>query len=120
MELMERPNSDERTWAMIAHLGLVASFIIPIPFVGMLIPLIIWQVKKSESSFVTEHAIEALNFQITLFIGLILTALLMFLIIGFILLPALVVIGLIFTIQGAVAANRGDMYVYRYNWRIVS
>lgn len=54
------PTSDEKTMALLSH---VLTFVFPI-----LGPLVIYLVKKNESSFVTYHAKESLNFQITLFI----------------------------------------------------
>ncbi len=54
------PTSDEKTMAILSHiLTLVCGFIAP---------LIIYLIKKDESKFVAEHARESLNFQITLFI----------------------------------------------------
>jgi uncharacterized Tic20 family protein len=54
------PTSDEKTMALLAH---VLTFVFPI-----LAPLVIYLVKKDESSFVAYHAKESLNFQISLFI----------------------------------------------------
>jgi len=54
------PTSDERILAILAHiLTLVGSFIPP---------LVIYLLKKDESSFVATHSRESLNFQITIFI----------------------------------------------------
>ena len=54
------PSSDEKTMALLSHiLTLVSAFIAP---------LVIYLVKKDDSSFVAEHAKESLNFQITAFI----------------------------------------------------
>jgi uncharacterized Tic20 family protein len=54
------PTSDEKTLALLAH---ILTFVAPI-----LAPLIIYLVKKDDSQFVAYHAKESLNFQITLFV----------------------------------------------------
>ena len=52
--------SDDRMWAMMAHLAMFVFAIFG--------PLIIYLVKKEESQFIAEHAREALNFQIAVLI----------------------------------------------------
>ena len=53
-------SSDDRMWAMMAHLAMFVFAIFG--------PLIIYLVKKEESQFVAAHAREALNFQIAVMI----------------------------------------------------
>lgn len=43
---------DERTLAMLSHLSTFAGYVIP--FGNIIAPLVIWQVKKDESSYVAE------------------------------------------------------------------
>ena len=90
--------------AMLAHLlGLLVSW------VG---PLIIYLIKKDESPYVRDQAAEALNFQITVFIGYIIAGILTIVLIGIVLLPIVWIGSLIFQIQAAIAANRGENYRY--------
>ena len=56
------PTSQERNWAMAAHLG---AFVAAYVALGLLAPLIVLLVKGGESPFVRRHAVESLNFQIT-------------------------------------------------------
>jgi uncharacterized protein len=111
--------SDERNWAMAAHLSaLVALLSIP-SLVG---PLIVWLIKKDENEFVRAHSVHALNFNISvllyLIVGTIVLAILGFatLGIGFLLaIPAafvVLVLWLVFVIQGALAASRGQDFRY--------
>lgn len=108
------PTQDDKQWGMFAHLGgLVGGFVLPM--VGwFLVPLIIWMVKKDTSRFVDDQAKEALNFQITMFIGgLIATAITVATcFIGFPILFVPFIVELIYSIQAAVAANRGEWYRY--------
>jgi uncharacterized Tic20 family protein len=97
--------------ALLAHLlGLLVSF---------LGPLIIYLVKGHESAFVKHHAAEALNFAITVFIAVVVSALLMLVLIGFLLLPIVGIGALILQIMAAVAASRGEWYRYPVNIRLV-
>ncbi|WP_219472317.1 DUF4870 domain-containing protein [Nonomuraea rhizosphaerae] len=107
-----RPGTDDTTMAMLAHLlGLLVSWI------G---PLIIYLMKKDESPYVRDQSAEALNFQITMFIGYLVAGLLSIVLIGLILFPIIWIVSLIFHIQAALAANRGENYRYPIAIRMVS
>jgi len=54
----------ERNWAMACHLAALAVFL-KIPFGNILGPLVVWLIKRRESSFVDDQGKEALNFQIS-------------------------------------------------------
>jgi uncharacterized Tic20 family protein len=88
--------------------------------VGFWAPLIIYLVTKPEQRFAKHHAAEALNFSITLGIALIVSALSMFVLIGFVLFPIVLIAGVVFHIIAALAANRGEWYRYPINLRLVS
>lgn len=107
---------EERTWGMVAHLSALIGIIIGVSFVG---PLIVMLVQGPKSRFVREQAVEALNFNITVLIAVIISGLLIFLIIGLILLPIVLIAWLVFTIIGAVTANDGRPYRYPINIRMV-
>lgn len=103
--------SDERTMAVIAHIGQI--------FGGFVVPLIIFLIKKDESPYVRHHAAEALNFSITTAIASFVCILLMFVLIGFLLLPVLIIGHLVFLVIATMAANRGEWYRYPINLRLV-
>ena len=108
--------ADERTWAMLAHLG---SFVAAYIALGLIAPLIVLLVKGNESAYVRAHSVESLNFQITALIAALVSIPFVFILIG---IPMLIVIGvlyLIWVIQASIAANRGEYYRYPVNWRIV-
>jgi len=100
----------ERQWAMFSHIGTFAAFIIP--FGNIIAPLIIWQIKKDESSFVVRHSKESLNFQISLLLYSLASIPLILVIIGFFLLIGLVVFNLVAVIMAGVKANEGQYYKY--------
>lgn len=109
---------DDRTWGMVAHLSALAGFLIP--FGSVLGPLIVWLMKKDESDFVADQGKEALNFQITVALAGIVCLMLMFVIIGIFLLPALVIAAAIFSIIAAIEANKGNLYRYPFALRLIT
>lgn len=109
--------SDERNWAMAAHLG---SFLAAWFALGLLAPLAVLLFKGNDSAFVRRHAIESLNFQINALVYTILFVLLALLLIGFVLLPVYGLFYLICVILAAVRASAGDDYRYPLTIRFVS
>jgi len=110
-------SSDERMWAMFAHLSALAGFIIP--FGSILGPLIIWQIKKNEYPLVDDQGKEALNFQITMAIAFVACCVLMLILIGFLLAAIVGLVDIIYTIIAAIAANNGQAYRYPFNLRLI-
>lgn len=111
-------SKDERMWGMFAHLSAFAGLLVP--FIGHVLgPLVIWLVKRETMPFVNDQGKEALNFQITATIGLVVAGLLVFLFIGFILLPLVGLADVIFTILAAVKANEGVAYRYPVTLRLI-
>lgn len=104
-------SQEERTWALLAHiLTLVGGFVAP---------LVIWLVKKEESAFVADHAKESLNFQITLTIALIISAALVCVWIGVLLMPLVGIYGLVMVILATLKANEGELYEYPFTLRLI-
>ena len=112
-------SADEKTWALIAHLSPLSGYVIPIPFVNIIAPLLIWKIKGDGMPFVADQAKEALNFNITVFIAALICIPLMFVLIGFFLLGILVVAALILMIVAALKANKGEAYRYPFVLRLV-
>lgn len=110
-------SKDERTWAMIAHISAVAGFIFP--FGNIVAPLLIWMLKKDELPFVGDQGKEALNFQISITIYVLISVVLIFVVIGIPLLVVLGIFALIMTIIGAINAYDGKYYRYPLTIRII-
>lgn len=107
---------DERTWGMLAHLSALLASFVALAFLG---PLLVMLIQGPKSAFVRRQAVEALNFQITTYIAGFIAAILIFVLVGFILLPIVGIAWLVLTILAAVAANRGEDYRYPINLRLV-
>ena len=122
-------SSEERQWAMFAHLSALVGGILTSGWAGsigcFIGPLIIWMVKKDTMPFVDDQGKEALNFNIT--VGLIFLALLMLSIvtlgIGLIVaIPGWIIVGiawLVFTIIAGIKANEGVAYRYPLTLRLI-
>ncbi len=114
---VQGPNAEAKQWAMFAHLAALAGFIIP--FGSIVGPLLVWQLKKDVDPFVEQNGKEAVNFQITIAIAAVVCFMLMFVVIGVLLFPVLVLIWLIFTIIAGVKANDGVAYRYPMTIRFI-
>jgi len=112
------PSKEERTWAMAAHLGALAGYIL-IPLANVLVPLVIWLIKKDTMPFASDQAKEALNFQIAVTIVAIIGFILTLLCVGWFLVAAAAIGGIIFAIIGAIKANDGIRYRYPVTLRII-
>jgi uncharacterized Tic20 family protein len=112
--LAPRPlsQSDERLWATLTHVSALVGLVVGASFLGWLGPLIILLVLKDRSAFVVDHAKATLNFQITMLIAAVIAFFLWFVLIGFLITAAIYVVVIVFSIIGALAANRGERYRY--------
>lgn len=106
------PNAtpEQRRYATVMHLTLLLAVLTPI--LGLAVPLAMWLAKKDQSPFIDDHGKETLNFHISILIYYAISALLVFVIIGFPLLIAVFVLSLIGMIKASLAAKRGEYYRY--------
>ena len=104
-------SKDEQNWAMICHLSALAGFLIP--FGNIVGPLIVWLIKRAEMPMVDVHGKEAVNFQITVSIAMVVCIVLMLVLIGFLLAFIVGLGALVLTVMAAVKVSNGD-YSYRY------
>ena len=128
-ETKEGKSDSERqahNWGMFCHLSALLGFIwfpissfLFIPFGHLLGPLVIWLIKRQEHAFIDEQGKEALNFQITMTIGMIAASFLSVILIGLLLYPVIGILILIFCIQGAMAASKGEEYKYPFALRLI-
>lgn len=102
---------DEHMWGMLCHLTALVAYV-GVPFGHILGPLVVWLIKREQSSFVDDQGKEALNFQISITIYGLVAAVLTLVIIGIFLGIALVIFDLVMVIIASVKANRGERYRY--------
>lgn len=112
-------DSRDRNWAMVAHLSGLALYT-GIPFGNVLGPLVVWLLKKDDSSFVADQAKEALNFQLSLTLYTVIAFVLLFFLVGLLAFPMLLVAHIVFSIVAAVQASEGKVYRYPLTIRFVT
>ena len=125
----EAVSSEERGWAMAAHLcGLLwllgGGGLIFLPFGGLALftilgPLIILWSKGQSMPFVAAQAKEALNFQITVWLLGLIFAVFTIVLIGFALLWILGIVNLVLVVVAAIRVSDGAPYRYPFSWRLV-
>jgi uncharacterized Tic20 family protein len=116
-DVTARSKSDETMWAMFCHLGGLFGFVFP--FGNILAPLIIWLVHRDKYPLVDDQGKEAVNFQISISIYLIASALMILIVIGFFLLIALLIFALVVTVSAAIQASKGGKYRYPFTIRFI-
>ncbi|RJT87203.1 DUF4870 domain-containing protein [Cryobacterium melibiosiphilum] len=104
--------SDEKMWATLIHVGGVFGLFLP--------SLIGYLVLKDRGPFIRSHTMTALNFQITVLIATVVGSALTAIFIGFIVLFAVWILNIIFSIIAALAANRGQFYSYPLTIKFLS
>ena len=99
-----------RQWSMLLHLSLLAGSLIP--FAGLVVPILIWQLKKADIPELDIHGKIIANWIISDLIYTVVGFMLLFVLIGVPVLFALEVIGIVFPIIGAIKANKGETWKY--------
>ena len=110
-------SQDEKTWGMLAHLSTLVGSIVP--FGTILGPLVVWLMKKDTMPFVADQGKEALNFNITVLIAMIVGGILTLVLIGVLVMIVVGIAWLVLSIIAALAANKGESYRYPFTLRLV-
>ncbi len=108
---------DENTWSVLLHLSQLCGFLIP--FAGLVVPIVIWQVKKNESAVIDRHGRIVANWLITALIAGIVFFCLSFVVIGIPLLIILGVLCFVFPIIGGAKAGKGEFWPYPMSYRFL-
>ncbi|WP_394768598.1 DUF4870 domain-containing protein [Lacisediminihabitans sp.] len=96
--------ADEKLWATLIHVGGIFFHFLP--------ALIGYIVLKDRGAFVRQHTTAALNFQLTVLLGYVVGLFTIWFLVGALILVAVAVVNIVFCIVAAVAADRGERYVY--------
>lgn len=113
---IEAVDTSRRNWATLTHLSAFVMFFgIPSP-VG---PLVAWLL-KSEDPETVEVAKEALNFNLSYLFYMLVSGVLMFVLIGFVLLPIVAITWFVLVILAAVRSADGEVYRYPLTMRLIN
>jgi uncharacterized Tic20 family protein len=109
--------TEERTWSALAHLSIFLNLFTGL--VGPVVAFVIWLVYRDRSERVASHAIQSLWYQVAwlviLALGWTLTGILMLVLVGFLLIPVMMLLSLVPFVHAAYAAyevSRGEDYRY--------
>lgn len=106
--------SSDKLWNVLLHLS-------PIIGLGLIGPLVVYLVtKKDTGSSIPDHARETLNFHISMFLYVIVAAILCLVVIGIFLLFILAIASVVLAVIGAVKASDGIVYKYPLCIRLIS
>ena len=109
---------EEKTWSILAHLSIFLNLLTG--FLGPVAALVIWLVYRNRSPRVAFHALQSMWYQVAWLVlltaGWAFTGLLMLILIGFLLVPVMVLLTLVPFVHAAYAAYRigQDTDDYRY------
>jgi uncharacterized protein len=106
------PANDKETnqWAMFIHFSILAGWIVPLA--GLIVPILLWQLKKDELPGIVPHAHIVLNWIVTSFVYAAICMVLMLVLIGVLGFIALGVVTVIYAIVGGLKANEGEIWEY--------
>jgi uncharacterized protein len=103
-------SKDVNTWSMLIHLTQFCGYVVPLA--GLVVPIILWQMKKNESEIIDRHGKIVTNWIISGLIYGFVSFLLTFILIGIPMLVALGVMAIVFPIIGGIKANNGEVWPY--------
>ena len=116
-QLLPTPSKEARQWAMFCHLSALLG--IWIPFGTLIGPLILWQIKREMDPFIDAQGKEALNFQITVSIAMIIGYILTGIFLGGIVLALVGLANVVLSVMGALAENQGGQFKYPFSIKVV-
>lgn len=104
------PDKDTTTWALILHLSVLSGLVVPMA--GLIVPVVIYILKKDQLPGLIPHAHVIFNWLISVIIYAVISMILLLVGIGALLLAVLAILSLVFPIIGAVKASEGQVWVY--------
>ena len=101
---------ETRQWAMFIHFSILAGWLVPVG--GLIVPIILWQMKKDELPGIVPHAHVVLNWIVTSIVYALICLVLTLVLIGFLGFIALGIATIIFAVIGGIKANDGEVWEY--------
>lgn len=102
--------SEEKTWGVIVHAVPAAALVLSAGTLGFIASLVIYLLYKDRGPFVRAQAANSLNIQIMTLIYLVISAVLMLALIGFILYPLVIVVAVVYHVLGAMKSSNGEWW----------
>ena len=106
------PSNDDKNIATITHLGGTVFSFIP--------ALVVWVLKKEDSTYISDQAKEALNFQITVLLAYFIAWILAWILVGFLLMGFIWLANIVLCIIAAISTSKGETYRYPLTLRLIN
>lgn len=106
-----QPTQDDKTLAILTHLSGI--------FFSIIVPLVVWLTSKDTKPWLADQSKEALNFQITVLIGYVISSALMIVLIGFFTFVVVWALNIILCIVAAVRVSQGGDFRYPLTVRLI-
>jgi len=101
---------ETQQWAMFIHFSILAGWAVPIG--GLIVPILLWQIKKDELPGIVPHAHVVLNWIASSLVYALICFILTFVVIGIFGFMALGLATIIFAVVGGIKANEGELWEY--------
>lgn len=102
---------------ILCHLLAFSGYLIP--FGNIFGPLVLWLLKRADDPFVDACGKEALNFQISMTVYAVISGLSIIIGIGFLLLPVIMILNIVYTVIASIKASEGQSYRYPLTFRLI-
>jgi len=103
-------DNQTRQWSMFIHFSVLAGWVIPLA--GIVVPVLLWQIKKDELPGIVPHAHVVMNWIASSFVYSLICFVLTFIVIGVFGFILLGLATLVFSLYGGIKANEGELWEY--------
>lgn len=110
-------NQSQQYWGMsessyisLMHLSQFGGFIFP--FLGFILPIVMWLTNKDTNANIDKHGKNIVNFMISYFIYLAVSCVLILVLIGIPMLILLGILGIVFIIVATIKSSKGEYWEY--------
>jgi len=107
---MSLQTPEQKQMGMFLHLSQLLNFVLPPA--GIVVPIILWQIKKDEMPALDAHGKMVVNWLISSLIYFVVSLVLAIVLIGILGLVALGIMSIVFPIIGGIKANNGELWEY--------
>lgn len=107
---MSLQTPEQKQMGMFLHLSQLLNIILPPA--GIVVPIILWQIKKDEMPALDAHGKMVVNWLISSLIYFVVSLVLIIVLIGILGLIALGIMSVVFPIIGGIKANNGELWEY--------
>jgi uncharacterized Tic20 family protein len=111
-------STNVRTWNVLCHLSALSGVLLHFPG-HVLGPLIVWLLKRGDSPEIDAHGKESLNFQLSMLLYTVISAVFCLILIGLVFLAVLWVLNAVLVIIASIQASEGKFYRYPMTIRFI-